>query len=443
MSMSLNRRHFLKTGAVATTAAALPLVATQAAEKGNEKFRTAHIGVGGMGMSDLRSIMSHPSVEVVALCDVDANYLAAAAQLHPNAKQYRDFRLMLKEMADGIDGVVVSTPDHTHAAAAMTAMNAGKHVYCQKPLTHDVYEARQLQIVAKKNGLVTQMGTQIHSAQPYRRAVAMVQSGVIGKVSRVYAWRAGAWGYDGGPFENSQPAPKTLEWNLWLGTAAERPYVPEVYHPFQWRRLIDFGTGTLGDMGVHIFDTPYGSLELTAPNWVKVDCRPPNGLGHPMQMVVNYEFPGTRYTTEKLLWTWMDGDAAPPKSEAVGLPAGTNLPGAASLFVGENGFLMLPHIDEAKLLPEEKFKDYKRPDVPGFDHYHQWVDACRGKGETSVPFGYGGPLTEALLLGVVGAQYPGQTLNWDAENLKVTNLPEANAFLRRNYRDGFEVQGLS
>lgn len=395
-----------------------------------------------MGGSDLQSIASHGSVEVAALCDVDANHLAAAAKKFPQAKTYSDYREMLAELGDAVDGVVVSTPDHTHAPATMTALNAGKPVYCQKPLTHQVVEARRLREVAEKNKLVTQMGIQIHSHQAYRRAVAMIQEGVIGKVKEVHAWSNKNWGYDGTTLPTPSPAPAHLDFNLWLGTAAEREFIQRVYHPGQWRKLIDFGTGTLGDMGVHIFDTPYGALELTAPNWAKTSCRPPTGIGHPERNIVEYEFPQTRYTTKTMTWKWYDGSFAPPQPEAVGLPAGTGLPGQGSLFVGEEGHLLLPHIAEAQLFPLEKFKDYKRPDVAGENHYHQWVDACMGKGEASAPFSFGGPLTEALLLGVVANRFPDQKLIWDAANLKVTNLEAANSLIDQPYRQEFAVAGL-
>lgn len=393
-----------------------------------------------MGGSDLGSISSHGSVDVVALCDVDANNLAAAAGRHSGAKTFADFRQMFDQMASSIDAVVVSTPDHTHAPAAMTALNLGKPVYCQKPLTHEVFEARQLRLAAEQQNVPTQMGIQIHSHAAYRRAVAMIQSGVIGKVSQVHAWSNKNWGYDGGPITNTQTPPDNLSWNLWLGTAAERPFAPRVYHPANWRKLIDFGTGTLGDMGVHIFDTPYAALELTAPNWVVTSCREPSGVGHPEQNKVEYEFPGTAYTTDTLRWTWYDGRYAPPRD--LDLDEDINLPGQGSLFVGEDGMMLLPHIAEASLYPAAKFQDYKRPQIDGANHYHQWVDACLGEGEPSAPFSYGGPLTEALLLGVVANRFPEQKLEWNADELKVTNLDEANALLRREYRDGFEVEGL-
>ena len=442
MSRILDRRRFLHTTGAVVAAGAFHSQAMAQQKEGdaNGKLRTAHIGVGGMGGSDLRSVSSHPNVEVAGLCDVDANRLAAAAKGHPQAKTFADFREMLSALGDTIDAVVVSTPDHTHAPAAMSALNINKPVYCQKPLTHEVFEARQLRLVAEKKGLPTQMGIQVHSAAPYRRAVAMIQRGVIGKVSEVHAWSNKNWGYDGGEFQNTAKPPAHLSYNLWLGTAEETPYVPGVYHPGQWRKIVPFGTGTLGDMGVHIFDTPYDALALTAPNWARTTCRKPTGVGHPTKNIVEYEFPGTKFTADTMRWTWYDGGYAPPKN--LDLPEGLKLPGQGSLFIGEEGVMLLPHVGEAKLFPEEKFTDYKRPEIQAENHYHQWVNACRGEGDTSASFSYAGPLTEALLLGVVANRFPEQKLMWDAENLKVTNLPEANQLLKRDYRKEFEVENL-
>lgn len=434
------RRHFLQASAALAAAASLPRWSSAASPNG--KLRTAHIGVGGMGGADLGSIASHAKVEVAALCDVDLNTLNGAAARHPQAKKFRDFREMLAQMGDSIDAVVVSTPDHTHAPAAMSALNHGKPVYCQKPLTHEVFEARKLREVAESKKLTTQMGIQVHSSAPYRRAVKIIQEGAIGKVSRVYAWSNKNWGFDGEKLPNTQPVPGQLDWNLWLGTAADRPYSPGVFHPGNWRKLIDFGTGTLGDMGVHIFDTPYAALQLTFPKWAKTTCRKPTGVGHPERNIVEYEFPQTPFTTESLIWTWFDGSYAPPKSEELKLPAGVELPGQGALFIGEGGQLLLPHVAEARLFPEEKFKDYKRPDVANGNHYHEWVEACLGNGKTSAGFDYAGPLTESLLLGVVANRFPETKLTWDAANLQVTNVAEANALIRRTYRDGFKVENL-
>ena len=442
MSHPRTRRAFVQ---ASLAASAIPLFGASgrsASASAIGKLRTAHIGVGGMGGSDLGSIASHSMVEVAALCDVDSSRLAKAQEKHPNAKLFSDYREMLASYGSSIDAVVVSTPDHTHAPAAMTAMNLNKPVYCQKPLTHEVFEARQLRAVAESKKLVTQMGIQVHSSVQYRRAVQMIQSNVIGKVSQVHAWSNKNWGYDGGPLAPAK-VPDTLKWDLWLGVTPSREYSKDIYHPGNWRKLIDFGTGTLGDMGVHIFDTPYAALELTAPNWVKTTCRPATGIGHPEKNTVEYQFPATRYTTETLQWIWYDGSFAPPSVDSLKLPQGFKLPGQGSLFVGQEGVLLLPHIGEAILFPEEKFSDYVRPKLENKNHYHEWVDACMGNGSTSASFSYAGPLTEALLLGVVANRYPGQQLDFDAKRLEIKNMPEANKLLKRSYRAGFEVPGLS
>lgn len=409
----------------------------------NGLLRTAHVGVGGMGGADLGSIASHPKVEIAALCDVDASRLEAAGGNHSKARRFRDYREMLSAMGDSVDAVVVSTPDHTHAPAAMTAIRLGKPVYCQKPLTHEIFEARALREAASSRGLVTQMGIQVHSSAAYRRAVRMIQDGVIGRVSRVLAWSSKNWGFDGGAPAGVQPPPSSLDWNLWLGTASERPFVPGIYHPGAWRKMIDFGTGTLGDMGVHIFDTPYAALELTAPRWARTTCRAPTGVGHPERNRVEYEFPGTRHTASTLSWTWFDGADAPPNPKDAGLPLGFRLPDQGSLFVGEGGSMLLPHVGEALLFPEERFREASRPSVENVDHYHQWIDACLGETTTSAGFDYAGPLTEALLLGVVANRFPGKKLEWDAAAMRITNEPDADRLVRRTYRPGFEVEGLA
>jgi hypothetical protein len=350
---------------------------------------------------------------------------------------------MFDELADQFDAVVVSTPDHTHAPAAMTALNHGKPVYCQKPLTHEVFEARRLREVAEEKGLVTQMGIQVHASIQYRTATQLIQSGAIGKVSEVHAWSNKNWGYDGAAFKGEDTVPDSVHWDLWLGTTKERPYKKSVYHRAQWRKLIDFGTGTLGDMGVHIFDTPYRALALTAPNWAKTTCRKPTGVGHPTKNIVEYEFPGTKYTTDTMRWVWYDGAFAPPKDHDFKLKPGQRLPGQGSLFVGDKFTCLLPHVGTPQVFAkngEPVGIDVKK--LPSLNHYHQWVDACLGKTKTSAHFGYAGPLTEALLLGVVANRFPDTKLEWNAKKLQVTNVAEANEYIRRKYRKGFAVENL-
>ncbi len=419
-------------------------VARPARRRVGDRLRTAHVGVGGMGGADLSSIASHPRVEVAALCDVDARHLASASAQHPGARGFADWRVLLDGFAREVDAVVVSTPDHVHAPVAMAALERGLPVYCQKPLTHTVAEARALRLAAAARGLPTQMGIQIQSTATYRRAVATIRAGTIGRVSHVHAWSAKNWGRDGTSLGDPAPVPDHLAWDAWLGPAAERPYVPDVYHPGNWRRLVDFGTGTLGDMGVHILDTPYGALALGAPLDVTTTCREPTGLGHPERVRVDSTFPGTAYTTDVLRWTWTDGTDAPPDGADVDprgeLPEDFTLPGQGSLFVGERGLMLLPHIDELQLFPRDAFEDFTPPEVEDGNHWHAWVDACLGGGATTAGFDYAGPLTEALLLGVVAARTPGETLRWDAERLRIPDAPEAEALLTKRYRAGF---GLS
>jgi predicted dehydrogenase len=327
----------------------------------------------------------------------------------------------------------------------MMAMELDKPVYCQKPLTHHVTEARKMKALAKKKNLVTQMGIQVHSFYDYKLATLLIQSGVIGKVHTVRAWSPKNWGYDGPAPVGSDPVPSTLNWNLWLGTSAERPYKENVYHPGNWRQLVDYGCGTLGDMGVHIFDTPYNALQLDVPKTIVNECREPNGFGYPVNNVVTYEFPQTPYTTETLKWVWYDGPGAPPEHEDLKLPNGEPLPDQGAMFLGENGRLLLPHFQQ---LPRKIVEDkYVEMDIESFNlgkpvkdyaseskkHYHQFVDACLGKGETTAPFDYSARLTETILLGVIAGRFPNQTLHWDSKKAKFSEK-EANKFLNAKYR---------
>lgn len=414
---------------------------------GADKLRTAHIGVGGMGMEDLKAISSHASVEVTALCDVDATSLATAQKMFPKAKIYADYRVLLKEMNGDIDAVVVSTPDHTHAPASMMAMEMNKAVYCQKPLTHHVSEARAMNKMAKEKNLTTQMGIQVHSFYDYKLATELIRSGIIGKVKRVRAWSPKNWGYDGPAPASSSPVPKDLDWNLWLGTAPKRDYADGVYHPGNWRKLLDYGCGTLGDMGVHIFDTPYNALALDIPKTIKNECRKPTGFGFPENNVVTYQFPGTEFTTKKFKWIWYDGPGAPKDHKDLKLPNGDALPDQGAMFIGEKGKLLLPHFMQLprhivkgkyQELPLDKFSDVGSPTEDygkeSNKHYHQFVDACLGKDECTAPFSYAARLTETILLGVIAGRFPNKTLHWNSEKQKFRE-DEANQYLEGDYRE--------
>jgi len=473
----MNKREFIKKSSVGALGI---MLAPSFLEKGfaKEKLRTAHIGVGNMGMEDLKAISSHAAVEVVALCDVDAIYLSTAHKMHPEARVFFDYRVMLEEMGDEIDAVIVSTPDHTHAPASLLAMEMDKAVYCQKPLTHYVSESREMKKVAEEKGLITQMGIQVHSFYDYKLATLLIQSGIIGKVHTVHAWSPKNWGYDGPLPQGQDLVPDQLDWNLWLGTSTKRPYKKDLYHPGNWRKLMDYGCGTLGDMGVHIFDTPYNALQLDVPRTIKTECRPSNGFGFPENNTVTYEFPGTRYTGKSLKWIWYDGPGAPTKHEDLLLPgmemkkntasvaksakdkisldagvAGENeLPEQGAMFVGEKGRLLLPHFMQLpKKIRKGKYVDISREiakvskehnlgepirnyNTEGPKHYHQFVDACLGKDNTTAPFDYAARLTETILLGTIAGRFPGETLHWNAETAQFQE-EKANKYLSGDYRN--------
>ena len=446
----MKKRDFLKTSVALASATIIPSPLLISTSPKKTTLRTAHIGVGGMGASDLESISSHKSVQVVALCDVDKNSLNIAQKKFPDAKAFKDYRIMLNEMSESIDAVVVSTPDHSHAPASILAMEMDKPVYCQKPLTHFVSEARAMKKIAEEKKLVTQMGIQVHSFYDYKLATVLIQAGIIGKVHKVRAWSPKNWGYDGPEPKGKDDIPKNLDWNLWLGTSPDRPYKDKYYHPSNWRKLVDYGCGTLGDMGVHIFDTPYNALALDVPLTIKNKCRKPNGYGFPVNNSVEYTFPGTPYTANTLTWIWSDGPGAPANNKDLKLPKRDKLPLQGAMFIGEKGRLLLPHfMERPRLIIDNEYKeidikkydpndllgntenDYER-DAP--KHYHQFVDACLGKDKVSAPFSYSSRLTETILLGVIAGRFPNKTLHWNNEKAKFQE-EEANQYLTGNYRD--------
>lgn len=430
------RRKFLKTTAAVSGFFVLP--SGLLSNPPNSRLCSAHIGTGGKGRIDLPQLAKDPRVQVLGLCDVDRERGAADANLKKfaSAKFFMDYREMLAQLGDKVDLVSISTPDHTHYPATMAAMELGKHVYTQKPLTHKLAEARHLAHFAAKKKLTTQMGIQNQSREAYRLTRHYVREGVLGKVSRVYVWSFKNWGYDGAPYTEKTPPPASLHWNLWLGTAPVRPYVSKVYHPGNWRKILDFGCGTLGDMGIHIFDTPFKSLGLTDPKWVEAECRKPNGFGHAEQNKLHYGFAPTKYTTDNFTFTWWDGTGAPRHDDNpdLQLPNGDPLPKQGAVFVGEAGRMVLPHCAMPTFYPDSILKTVAKPDLGSVDHYTQFLDAIEGKGETTAGFDYAGPLAEALCLGVVACQFPGKRLQWNSKKMRVTNLPEANPLLEGKYR---------
>ena len=441
MPSTSSRRTFVKALAAAGAGLSLSGGRTRAAGP-NSRLNVASIGTGGKGWSDVTSVAASPNVNIVAVCDIDerADHLGRAAETFSKAKTYTDWRLLLDD-AQTFDAVIVSTPDHMHAPIVLAAIALGKHVFCQKPLTHTVAEARQVRLAARRAGVVTQMGNQIQSDVAYRTAVQLVHDGAIGKVREVFSWQSGAmrWMLESDRPAGEDPVPPKLHWNEWLGVAPVRPYKSKIYHPFNWRAWQAFSNGQLGDFGCHILDPVFMAIDLTAPTTVRAEAPPINREVWTRHSMVEYEFPGTARTAGTLKLTWYDGEGNKPPRERLGLPDGFELPGAGSLLIGEKGSLVIPHVAMPQLLPAERFADYKLPDVGGRNHYVSWADACRGEGATTSHFDYSGPLTETVLLGTVAIRIPRETLHWDAEAMKITNSVAATGLLTKAYRKGWEL----
>ena len=444
MRNNFSRRDFIRRAALTAVGLwAAPYVTSGLrAASPNGMLDHASFGGSGMARSDIRGITRGRRARLVAVADVDLSKARPLKEDWPDVRIYQDWRELL-DKEKSIDSVNVSVPDHMHAAMAMSAMRLGKQVYCQKPLTHDIYEARQLTEFARKKKLVTQMGIQCHSGSVYREAVRIIQDGTIGKIKEVHAWSSKAWGDLSPRPDRNDPVPADFNWDFWLGTAAARPFIGDAYyHPNNWRKRLDFGTGTFGDMGCHIYDPVFNALGLTAPLSLRSEGPAPNQWNWAINARIVYILPGTAFTEGKTVKiTWYDGDQRPPQH--VQPPLGDErLPGQGSLFIGTKGMLLLPHIARAQLFPEKDFENWTRPEVTENDHWQQFVEACRGNGSTSANFDYAGPLTEAVLLGSVATRFPQTTLEWNAKKLKFTNLPEANQSVRRRYRKGWSVKGL-
>ena len=406
------------------------------------RVRLASMGASGMAWATLNDIAKHPSVDLVSVADVDTARADRVKTGYPNARHYQDWRRLLDREHKHLDMVCVGTPDHMHAPQSMAAMRRGLHVYCQKPLTSHVRDARIVAAYAKSKRLVTQMGIQVHSFAEYRTAVAMVQSGVIGKIKEVHAWSSKKWGdLDPRP-SRTDPVPATLNWDGWIGVGQPAPYLKDYFHPGNWRKRLDFGTGTFGDMGCHIYDPVFGALALTAPLTVRAEGPAPVAGNWAINAIVKYVFPATAYTEgNTVAVTWYDGDERPPR-EIQSLIEGKALPGQGSIFVGAKGTMLLPHFAAASLYPQASFSGYQPPVLTANNHYFEFVEAVKGNGATSTAFDYSGPLSEAVLLGSLATRFPRTTLEWDAAGLRFKGNPAASGFLRRKYRSGWKVKGL-
>lgn len=431
-----HRRQFLKSLGVTTAAATAGVWTSSARAQSNaaiEKLNVACIGTANRAAEDVKGVESE---NIVALCDVDQNYLNRSAKSFPSARLYADYREMIVAEADKIDAVVVGTTDHHHAPATMQAIRAGKHVYCEKPLTHTVAEARIVTEAAAEAKVATQLGTQIHAGDNYRRVVEIIRSGAIGDVTDVHVWVNKAWGGGERP-EGEKAPPAHLSWDLWLGPAPYRPFWPGRYHPAQWRRWWDFGGGTLADMACHFMDLPFWALKLKYPtSCVAESGEQPHPETCPLGIKVKYEFPARDDMVATNL-TWYDGKMIPKNID------GEQVPGNGVMFIGTEG-KMFADYSSYKLFPEEKFKGWKPPaqSIPkSIGHHAEWIKACKEGTPTTCDFSYSGPLSETVLLGNVAFR-TGKALNWNSRTLEATGVPEAQEYIRKEYREGWEVVAL-
>lgn len=443
-SARLNRRQFSK----AVGAGAVSVLAAPAIVRGrnlNTKLNIAMIAAGGRGAANMRGVSSE---NIVALCDVNEKNLERAAKEHPEARTVVDFRELF-ERPEEFDAVVVSTCEHTHAAATMLALKHKKHVYCEKPLTHDVWESRQVRLAADKVGVATQMGIQIHAGENYRQVVELIQTGAIGPVRECHVWVGRAWGWQSKEAaernndiisvqerpEESMPVPKGLHWDLWIGPAPFRPF-HEVYFPGpKWYRWWDFGNGTMSDLGSHWIDLAFWALKLQAPLTIDAGGPPPHPEIAPASMWAKYDY-GSRGEMPPVTVTWYQGDEKPEIWKQGKIPQW----GSGHLFIGDKG-MILSNYGKHVLLPEEKFADLKRPEpfIPRVkSHYADWITACKEGTTGSANFDYSGWLTEANHLGNV-AYRVGKKIKWDPVNMKATNAPEADPMIHCPRRSGWEL----
>jgi predicted dehydrogenase len=446
-----SRRQFLRTSTLSALAAsAYPHLGLQATSPAT-RLQHACIGVGGMGWPDLQAISSHPRVQIVALCDVDHNHLNHAAKAFPEARTYTDWRELLDQEGDRIDSLNVTVPDHMHFPIALRAIQSGKHVFCQKPMCHDVAEVRALTEAAARKGVVTQLGTQMASGAGDRVTVELLRSGAIGKIQRAVLCsnRPGAiehYRLKGPRPPQGEAPPAHLDWDRWLGNAPERPYASDLYHPVKWRAWLDFGTGWSGDIGCHILDAVWKGLDLKAPrsviarvqdSWQKSPERRADTW--PQSNHITWTFPGNALTAEnELPVEWFDGEFYPPDSIRSRFTA-ADYPTESVMVVGTEGALLNGGGSLPYLLPEEKFRNHPRPRIPSRNHYHHFIDACLGGEATECNFSISGPMTETVLLGTVAVRVPDQQLDWEPQTMRFPNHPAAERLLRRDYRAGWEA----
>ncbi len=441
--MQKSRREFVKTAMVAGVS--LPLFNIgRAGPSANSVIRHASFGAAGQAGRDIRNMLLN-GVQLAAVAEVDDAHVAKLQKEHPDVKfkVYKDWRKLLDKEHKNLDSVNVSVPDHMHGSIGITAMKHGLNIYGQKPLSQTVYESRRMAEVAKETGVVTQMGVQFTSSLYERMTVQMVQDGVIGKIKEAYVFSHKTWG-DPDPLPSvTHPVPAGLDWNGWCGVAAKRPFIDKYYHPREWRKRLDFGTGTLGDMGCHIYSPMYRALQVGAPIWVKSVGGSPNQSNWAVNEKMIYMFPGSKFTAgDTIKVEWCDGAHRPPQEYLEMF--GEKMPQQGCIFVGTKGVLLQGHQELPIPYPRENYTGYRYPKLEVRDHYTDYIKAV--KGEKVKPLAdfinFAGPLTEAILLGSIASRFPEKTLHWDAEKLEFSNNKKANQFIRRTHRKGWEVDGL-
>ncbi len=442
----LSRRRFLRRAAL-TGAAVLGAPAFVSCRAPAEKLNVVVIGCGGRGAGNMAEVMGE---NIVALCDVDEANLQRAAARAPRARKFRDFRKLYDDLKDSeFDAVVVSTTEHTHAFATLPALRRKKHVYCEKPLTHSVREARLITEAAAKAGVATQMGTQIHATGNYRRVVELIQADAVGPVSEVHVWVSRAWGrqtqeearehrdivWTAERPKEVVPVPAGLDWELWLGPAPARPFHPVYFPGPKWYRWWDFGGGTMSDLGSHWIDLPFWALRLDAPLAVEATGPPPHPEIAPASMAATFHY-GARGPLPPVKVTWYQGTQKPELLRERKVPAWDS----GVLFVGTRGMLLADY-GRHVLLPEKEFADFRRPpkSIPdSIGHHAEWLRACKTGSPTTCPFAYSGRLTEANHLGNV-AYRVGKRIEWESQTLRIPNAPDAEQFLGRAYRKGWSL----
>ena len=433
MSEALSRRRFLQS--VAAAAAVSPFLSFDLRAAGT--LRHASVGAAGQALSDLNSFARHPSFELVAVADVDLCRIEPLQRRFPKVRVYQDWREMLQKERKNIDSVNVSVPDHMHCTIALEAMRLGKPVYVQKPLCNTLQETRVLTEEARRRKLTTQMGIQVSSSRAQRYGEALVRSGIVGKIREVHTFSNKSWGDDKPLPESVDPVPAPLDWDEWLGVGPSKPFKRGVYHPGEWRRRVGFGTGTLGDMGCHIYSPPYRALKLTSPVSVTAYGPAPSEESWATRARVKLTYPGTEFTAGETvdMW-WYDGGELPP--DAIREPIGSRWPEQGSVVVGTEGMLVLPHGSAPPFaLPDAKNAALPQIEIADRDHYAEFIDVVLGGGKDkcSANFDYAGPLTESVLIGNVAAHFPGETLEFDARKLAFPKKREANQYLTRSYRN--------